>query len=265
MPSAALVQKIRQHLPDDFHRQLLDGSLQVLGQVNNPVRAHLFAAGLRELFGLTLETLAPDDMVRKCAWFEQAKDTAGPTRRQRALYATRGGLHDEFLRDDLDIDPEELHEDLGKSFAELHKRTHVRPETLLVDPVEIEAFAERAIGALVDIFETINDFRKQLVDAIEQHLQREAMDALVRETIGNLDELAGHHSIEAVDTDRTRVSLTLTRSSFATKRVGASTSSCGGAQVRISGRAMARRWKSRSRFGAKPPLPSISRTIFTAT
>jgi len=205
MPNETLVNDLRGRLPDDFHRQLLDGSLHVLGQFDNPVRAHLFAAGLRELFGLSLETLGPDEMVSKCSWFEQMKDTAGPTRRQRALYATRGGLHNEFLRNELQIDPEELHEGLGKAFAELNKRTHVRPETLMVDPVEIETFAERAIGALDDVFESISALRKQLVEAIEQHLQREAMEALIHETIGSLDELAGHHSIEVVYTDRMHV------------------------------------------------------------
>jgi hypothetical protein len=205
MHNERIVQELRTHLPDDFHRQLLDGSLQVLGQIDNPVRAHLFAAGLRELFGLSLETLAPDSMVRKCGWFKQMKDTAGPTRRQRALYATRGGLDDEFLRDELHLDPEDLHRGLGNAFAELHKRTHVRPETLMINSTEIEAFAKRAINALNEVFGSIRAFRKQLVDAIEEHLQREAMAALIRETILSLDELAGHHSIEAVYTDWMRV------------------------------------------------------------
>jgi hypothetical protein len=169
------------------------------------VRAHLFAAGIRELFGLSLETLARDDMVRKCAWFEQVKDTSGPTRHQRALYATRGGLHDAFLRDELDLDPEEFHAGLGKAFSELNKRTHVRPDTLVVEPSEIEAFAERAIRALSDVFISIRDFRRTLVTSIEQRLEREIVEAFVRETIASLDELAGHYFIDVVYTDHIRV------------------------------------------------------------
>ncbi|MBO0733108.1 MAG: hypothetical protein J2P49_02060 [Methylocapsa sp.] len=122
------------------------------GALVQRMRGHLFAAGLRELFALSLETLAPEDMVRNCAWFEQAMDTTRVTRRQRALYATFGGLLDNFLKDELGIDPDEPHNGLGMALEELNKRTHVRPGTLMEAPAKIEAFAERVIRALNDVF-----------------------------------------------------------------------------------------------------------------
>jgi hypothetical protein len=205
MPTEALIQELRERLPDDFHRQLLDGSLMVLRQSENPVRGHLFAAGLRELFALSLEVQAPENMVSKCEWFKPEANARGPTRRQRALYATRGGLADDFLRDELHIDPEELHSGLAKAFDELHKRTHVRPATLIIDPCEIEDFAERAIDTLNNLFGTIRNFRRRLIGAIEEHLQDEAMDALLRETIASVDLPASHHSIEEVYVDAMHV------------------------------------------------------------
>jgi hypothetical protein len=50
----------------------------------------------------------------------------GPTRRQRAMYLSRGGLSDVFIRDTLGLDPTELHGDLKKAFDELSENTHNR-------------------------------------------------------------------------------------------------------------------------------------------
>lgn len=80
---------LEQALPDGFSRDLLDGALRVLADQANPMRAHLFAGGLRELFTYLLHNAAPDDEVRACDWFVQAHDTQTVTRRQRAVYASR--------------------------------------------------------------------------------------------------------------------------------------------------------------------------------
>ena len=122
---------VRNRLPDDFSKRQLDGALMVLTQENNPARAHQSASSFRELTSHVLEKLAPDAEVTRCAWFKQDKNVQGPTRRQRALYACRGGLTDDFLKSKLGIKPADLHSGLGPAVQELNKRTHVRPETEL--------------------------------------------------------------------------------------------------------------------------------------
>jgi hypothetical protein len=205
MPNKAKVTELRRHLAQGLQRQLLHGALLVLSDRDNPVRAHLFAAALRELFGLTLETLAPDEEIKSCEWYEQAENTSGPTRRQRAIYAMRGGLPDDYLREELDIDPSALHADIGKAFSELNKRTHVRPDTQLRKTDEIEAFADEQVAALLGVFEEMDRLRGRLARAIEVSLQDEAIEGLMRETIGSLDEISGHYSIESVDVSNTKV------------------------------------------------------------
>lgn len=79
-----------ERLPDQFSRDLLVGSLMVANDHNNPVRFHLAAAGLRELFGHILHADAPDDEVRACSWFKQEPNTNTVTRRQKAIYSTQG-------------------------------------------------------------------------------------------------------------------------------------------------------------------------------
>lgn len=206
MPNADLVKELHEHLPDTFTRSLLDGSIQVLGQTTNPVRAHQFAASLRELFSHCLDTLAPGEAVKACSWFEPDEGAKGePTRKQRALYATRGGLSDEFIEEELKVDPTTLHKGLGKAFTELNKRAHVRPDTHLDNPAEIELFANSALESLAEVFRTIERFRKQLIGAIEEHLGDEAVNSLLCDTIQSVDELATHHTIEGVSVGSARV------------------------------------------------------------
>lgn len=205
MPDQAKTDELRKMLTHGLQRSLLHGALMVVNDRRNPVRAHLFAAGLRELFTLTLDILAPDDDVKKCSWFVEEPGTNRPTRRQRAIYATRGGLADDYLRDELEIDPATLQTDINKAFADLNKRTHVRPDTHLKKPAEIEAFANAQIDALVEIFRQIDELRTRLARALETSLENEAIEGLMRETILSLDEISAQYAIESVWVDKTKV------------------------------------------------------------
>jgi hypothetical protein len=157
MPNDALLQSIHERLPDRFSHTMLDGALHVLGQADNPMRAHQFAGTLRELIAHVLEVKAPAAEVVRCPWFKQDKEIEGPTRRQRALYTCRGGLTDAFLKNTLKLDPGKLHAEFSAEFQKLHKRTHVRPDTVLSDAAEVEDFVNDAFAALDSVFETIDD------------------------------------------------------------------------------------------------------------
>jgi hypothetical protein len=61
------------------------------------------------------------------------------------LYACRGGLTDGFLKNTLNLKPDDLHRDFSETFRELNKRVHVQADTVLTDPDEIEEFANNAI------------------------------------------------------------------------------------------------------------------------
>ena len=193
LPSRELVDGVRSRLPDDFSRRQLDGALAVLTQENNPARANQSASSFRELIAHVLETMAPDADVMRCTWFKQDKNIEGPTRRQRALYACRGGLTDEFLKDRVGIKPETLHAGLGPAFQELNKRTHVRPDTELKTDEEIEEFAETALAALEDLFETIDEMKGRVATALSRALSGAATGAFINQTIAELDEISGRY------------------------------------------------------------------------
>jgi len=194
MPNAELVERLRAHLQNDFSRELLQGALDALVQPNVNTRIQHFSVSLRELSVYSLEQLAPDAAaIERCSWYKQVPETEGPTRRQRALYAGRGGLPDRFIRDELKLDPKEMFQEFGPAFQELNKRTHLRPNTVITDPLEVEEFANAGLQALCDIFDVAEDIRSQLVGRMEGHLHDEAMDTFINQTIDSLDLLGSRY------------------------------------------------------------------------
>ena len=152
-----------------------------------------------------LSSRAPNNQVQKCAWFKLEKGTQGPTRRQRALYLSRGGLSDDFIRDTLELDPDEFHQELKDAFDDLSEKTHVRPNTAPTNSAKIEEFADRVIGSFDEVFDTVDEVRLQIQQAIEPRLRDEAASVFIRETVDSLDILAGRYTTEGVLFNETEV------------------------------------------------------------
>jgi len=201
-----LLKRLESRLQDDFSRDLLRGALAALTQDNVATRAQHFSVSMRDLSDHMLKQLAPDDdAIKACPWYEQHPKLDGPTRRQRALYASRGGLTDSFLKNGLKLDPKEFHAEIGPAFNELNKRTHLKADTVITDPAELENLANEAIGALLEIFEVTEEVRAEIISRIESHLYDEAGRAFINETIDSLDLIAGRYETGGVLYDEMRV------------------------------------------------------------
>lgn len=187
-------------LVDDFSRQVLAGALRVAADTDNPIRLNLFAAAVRELFGHTLHALAPDANVAACRWYRPEPNTSGPTRRQRAKYATQGGLADAFIAE-AGVDVQHLHDDAIASINELSKYTHVRPGVIVADQAEVGRFVGEALVALRGLFQSFASCREEVVQALYDQIDREVVDAFISETLQGIDELATHHTIDEVYID----------------------------------------------------------------
>jgi hypothetical protein len=173
---------------------------------------------MRELFGHTLHALAPDANVTKCEWFKRVPKTNGPTRRQRAKYATQGGLSDDYI-DEIGVNVKHLHDAAIKAVDKMSKYTHVRPGTIVDNPYEIAVFVDGAMHALLGLFASFAECRSRVLDALSGEIDDEAVNALITETIQSVDELATHHSVEEVYVERTRV-VSLTHDTIYIKATG---------------------------------------------
>lgn len=192
MPNDDLVKRLEGRLQDDFSRDLLRGAIAALDQENVATRAQHFSVSMRDLSDHMLKQLGPDDdAIKSCAWYEQHPKLEGPTRRQRAYFASRGGLTNQFLKSALQLVPKEFHAEIGPAFNELNKRTHLKPDTVISDTAELENLANETLSALLEIFEVTEDVHREVISRIEGHLYDEAVKAFIDETIESLDLIAG--------------------------------------------------------------------------
>ena len=77
---------------------------------------------------------------------------------------------------------------------------------LVRDPAEQATEAEATVAAVEELIHAYHDCRAALIDPLAEGLDEGAVDSLPSETILSIDELASHHTIEEIYTDRTEVS-----------------------------------------------------------
>lgn len=193
--------RLSAQLVDDFARNLLVGAQRVLADADNPIRLHMFATTIRELFSYSLHNLAPDAEITECAWFEQVPDTSGPTRRQRVCYAIHGGLDPTFVTDTLLLDVEDMSGSVVGAIDELSRFTHVRPNTLITDAEAIAEHGRRTLVALSAFLDDVEECKTSVASALEEHIHDAVYEALSNETLLELDEIAGHYWIEGHSVD----------------------------------------------------------------
>jgi len=192
-------------VPDDFFRITIEGAASVLRDKANPLRLNLFATAIRMLFEHVMGTLAPDAEVEACAWYRPIEGQAKPVRAQRIQYWLQGGLTDGYLKDELGLEPQELRAGLLRAFNKLSKHVHRRADTLVRDPAEQAAEAEATVTAVEELIHAYHDCRAALIDPLTEGLDEGAVDSLLSETVLSIDELASHHTIDEIYTDRTEV------------------------------------------------------------
>ncbi|ORE93849.1 hypothetical protein ATO4_15701 [Aurantimonas sp. 22II-16-19i] len=187
---------------DPFLPKLLKGVMRVARDKSNPIRGNLAASGLREIVGHVLHDLAPEQEVRRCVWFEQAKDTAGITRRQRANYIVHAGLPEAFVEDILSLDVREEVQPLLDAINELNRATHVQAETIIHKGRDVRKMIQNVLFGLVNLLEGAATARETMKHALAEVMHEAVFDNLISETIQELDELSTHTVVNghAIDT-----------------------------------------------------------------
>jgi Predicted pPIWI-associating nuclease len=208
MPDQTLDEEIvalKTRAADEFSESCLEGARRALADHGNPLRLNFFAAAMRMLFERLLDTLAPIDEVVRAGWFKSEQKSGRPTRSQRIVYAIQGGLSETFMAQELHVDPHPLRKRLLEAFDECSTRVHEREHNVIAEPDKQEVVAEAILATYKSLFDTIRDCRAAVIEPIVEALDEAAVDALLTETILEVDELATHHSVQEVYVDNTKV------------------------------------------------------------
>jgi Predicted pPIWI-associating nuclease len=190
---------------DRYSATVVEGALRALADPQNPLRLNFFSTAMRMLFEHVMDQLAPADQVTAASWFKPEQANGRPTRWQRAIFAIQGGLSEAFVRDTLHVDPTPLRRQLLGAIDELSKHVHGRADTIIRDPTEQDAVAMATVTAMTAFLDTLRGCRDAVLEPIAEALDEAAVDALLSETIMEVDELATHHSLDEVYVDAVRV------------------------------------------------------------
>lgn len=186
---------------DDFTAKVLSGGFKVAMDVDNPIGGNLFAAAVRELTSHILHTRAPDEAVRRCGWFVQARDTPKVTRPQRAGFIAHGGLFPSYVEGTLKLGRREYIAPLIEAMDALNKATHVRPNTIVAGDVETRGLADDILTALSSLMEAAEACRDAVIYELHKSINTPVLDKLMSETVGALDELSTHTIVEGASVD----------------------------------------------------------------
>lgn len=192
-----LKQQILPHLKTDFERDLFNATLNNLKDKTNQLRLNNFAFAARELTRHFLDRLAPDEEVRKAPWFK-LQDKEKPnlvTREQKIKYAIQGFISDEFRRNVLHVDLEDVSKNLRSSINELSNYTHVGPKTFNIEDSVVENISYTILTDILNFFETISNAKLQVDNAIYRCVDEEMVSKFYIETHNELDMLATHHEV----------------------------------------------------------------------
>lgn len=190
---------------DEFSRSCLEGARRALEDRDNPLRLNFFSAAMRILFEHMMDTLAPIEDVMRSAWFQPEKRDGKPTRGQRIVYAIQGGLSENFVADKLKVDPAPLRKRLLAAVDECSKQVHAREHTVVADPDQQDEVAAATIAGVGSLLDSVHFCRRAILEPITEILDEAAVDALMSETILEVDELATHHYIQEIYVGETTV------------------------------------------------------------
>jgi len=192
------VASLRKKAIDRFSALAVKGAQHALADRQNPLRLNFFSTAMRILFEHVMDTLSPLDQVVQATWFKPEQPNGRPTRWQRAMFAVQGGLSEDFVTTTLNVGIAPLRQRLLSAVDELSKHVHGRENTVVRQIDEQDAVAADTLSAMEGFLKALHDCREAVLTPIAEALDEAAIDALIGETILEVDELATHYSLDDV-------------------------------------------------------------------
>lgn len=201
-----MLAEIEKQLSEEFEKALFAATLKNLVDKTNPLRLNNYSYAMRELMRHILERLSPDKSILQCSWYKNETDKQdGVSRNQRACYAVQGGLSNEYVENTLGLKANDIHKTLIKAINRLSKLTHIEPHVFNLSETEVDGLVDETTVAIFEFLKTITDCRKLVIDRLWEHIDSAVIDEALKETINAIDELATHHYIDEIYTDKIEI------------------------------------------------------------
>lgn len=201
-----ILSEIEKELCEGFERDLFVAAQRNFADKSNPLRLNNYSYAMRELIRHVQHRLAPDDNVISCPWYKNETDVEkGVTRKQRAYYAVQGGLDNSYVENTLGLEINGIHGRLIQAINCLSKFTHIEPKVFDLPESEIDKLVNETSESVYSFLTTIGDCRKIIIDSLWEHIDSAVIDKTLTETVIAIDELATHHFIDEVYTDKVEI------------------------------------------------------------
>jgi hypothetical protein len=194
------IEKIKALVSDEFSLMLLNGAKKAYSVADTPLRLNFFCVAMRMLYEHIMHNHAIPNEIIESRWFkpDPSKADGMPTRKQKLIFAIKGGLDDAFIEEELDFEFQPSLKSLIETLDDLSKHIH-GTENNIVSVLEAQNSEMEKIANEVNVFvENFSKLRALIITKIEENIQETAINELLRETILAIDELATHHSIEEI-------------------------------------------------------------------
>lgn len=192
-----------------FELGLYDAALRNLSDLDNRLRFNNFAYAMRELSRHFLHRLAPDVEIIKCPWYKNVTNEEGKiARSERAAYAVHGGLPDEYVRETLGLDINDMNKRLKAAIDGLSRYTHIQEGVFGLPPERVAVLAQEVTESFAGLFDAIKRCHDDISHQLHMAIDDAAVEELLRDTIQAIDELATHHVIEEICINETSIRIT---------------------------------------------------------
>jgi hypothetical protein len=139
------------------------------------------------------------------------------TKVQRMIYSIKGGLSNDFIKEELEYDFEDVTKELNKVLGTLNKYTHINKKVYYRDERSGDEMVEKTLLAFNNFLITVETFKEELINKLEERLHYVVSDALTEDVINEIDILATHYWVNgsiiekiSIDyTDSTSISISV--------------------------------------------------------
>ncbi|MFZ6689207.1 hypothetical protein ACO0K0_15800 [Undibacterium sp. SXout11W] len=205
-----MIQQASSHLAKklevEFHKKLLAAAIAQLDNAGDPLAVNNFCSTVRELIRHVPSFLASDEEIKKCPWFQpDSTSRTGITRSHAVHFIVCGGLTEDYVTTQLEIELPEIKKELSSAIKVLNKFTHLNEATFNIPIAEFEPQAISVINALTEVLDLGQDCRAQLTQSLAHRIEKGVVSAAISETLLAIDEIATHHSVEFIDIEEIEV------------------------------------------------------------